>query len=524
MMITGKTLFAFVDLQDPFVASGVAGEDQTGPILSLMAARPFDFLFLFHTRHTLTNASETSREVEGKYPKCKVMLHQMPDSDPKDVSSLIRQLSRQVDKGMRMSGKSENHVCMSSGTAEMRAALFFLVAAGVLPATLLQVGAPAERLFGGPNVKEVRLDAPEGSSLRDLVVPRRSSRPPDILYQRKLLEAEPAPVPADQSPELEDALKELQICINSAKMRTAAETIELAAPEDVPILLLGETGTGKELFAKLVHRLSGRRNRDFVPINCAAIPKHLAEDILFGHVKGAFTDARNDVKGTFEEADKGTLFLDEIGELSPEVQAKLLRVVQEGEVVRLGAQKARKVDVRIVAATNLNLQRGMADGRFRQDLYFRLKGIAVSLSPLRERREEIPQLALALLDRLNQKFRHEKILAKDSLARLKQHSWPGNVRELQGVLQESVLMAQRDVIEPEDLMIDMRAPEQEYLDWLPAPGPGFDLKTILGTVKARHVRTALSMSNDNQSQAAKLLGISKQALNEFLNNADDRPA
>jgi len=496
------------------MASGVEGEDQTGPILSLMAARQFDRLFLFHTRHTLTNAGETSREVGLKHPECRVVLQQLPDSDPKNASLMIRQLSRQVDKVMRESGKSENHVCMSSGTTEMRAALVFLVAAGVLPAKLLQVGSPTERLFGGPNVKEVRLDAPDGSSLRELVVPPRSSRPPDILHQGELLEAEPAAAAEDQSPELEDALKELHICIGSKKMVDAAKKIETAAPTNVPILILGETGTGKDLFARLVHRLSDRRNRDFVAVNCAVGSKDLLESDLFGHVTGAFTGATDNRKGKFERADKGTLFLDEIGELPLEAQAKLLRVLKDGMIEPVGAQQARKVDVRIVAATNRTLQKEMADEQFRPDLYYRLQTFEVKLPPLRERREEIPQLALTLLRHINQELKRQKTLAKDSLSRLMLQSWPGNVHELENVLKKSVLLSKGNVIEPEDLKIDTTPPGKGYLDLLPPPSPEFSLNKLVDAVEDHQIRIALSMCGENGSQAGKLLGRSRQSINQ----------
>ena len=171
MLITGRTLFAFVDPKDPFMPSEIAGEDQPGPILSLMAARPFDFLFLFHTPHTRSNALATRDEVERRYEKCHVMIHELPVSDPKDYSALMGRLAREVRQITHMSRGAENSVCVSSGTAEMRAAWFLLTAVGVLPATLLQVGSQADPLFGAANVKEVRLDTGDWAGLRDLVMP-----------------------------------------------------------------------------------------------------------------------------------------------------------------------------------------------------------------------------------------------------------------------------------------------------------------------------------------------------------------
>jgi transcriptional regulator with PAS, ATPase and Fis domain len=398
----------------------------------------------------------------------------------------------------------------------MRAALFFLVAAGVLPANLLHVGSPAERLFDPGDVKEVSLFAPEGGN--------PPQPPPDIETQMELLEAEVPQVPTDRYPELEVALKEIPIYINSAVMRHAAETVARVAPTNASVLILGPTGTGKELFANLVHRLSNRRGRPMRTVSCAAIAETLMESELFGHVKGAFTDAKMDRMGIFEAADKGTLFLDEIGELTPQAQAKLLRALEQGEIQRLGSNSVRKVDVRIVAATNVNLKKAMEDGRFRTDLYYRLCGAEVVLPPLQARREEIAILAVRILDRLNQEHKRPKSLSKQSICRLNQHSWPGNVRELKRVLENAMLCTEGDVIEPKDLNIDTTPLEKKYLDLLPPPALGFDLNKFIGTVRAHQIRKALSMSDGNEKRAADLLGISRQAVNEFLKKHADELA
>jgi transcriptional regulator with PAS, ATPase and Fis domain len=226
----------------------------------------------------------------------------------------------------------------------------------------------------------------------------------------------------------------------------------------------------------------------------------------------------------FESANGGTLFLDEIAELTPDAQAKLLRVLQNGEIRPLGSQQLRHVDVRVISATNRNLQEEMASGRFREDLYFRLHGVEVSLPPLRQRRAEVPVLAVALLDRINQKFNRQRSVTKDALARLREHDWPGNVRELESVLRESVLFAKGEVLDTEDLMISPQVKPQDYFRSLPGPEPGFDLKAFLAEVRAHLIRMALSKSGGNQSQAAELLGITKQAVNDFLNASTEKLA
>lgn len=324
MLITAQTLFAFVDLKDPFTSGEVAGEELTGPILSLMGARQFNFLFLFYTPHTRESAEATRREVEHRHKGCHVTLHELPVSDPKDYSALMGRLASQVREIVRASPGAENHICVSSGTAEMRAAWFLLTAAGVLPATLLQVGTPADPLFGATHVQEVSLDTHDWGALRDLIMPRefftarrisrlgrmRKPAPASLgtpaeempefyrasLSKRVELEAEPISPPL---PELEGALQELGIHIGSSSLRLAAERVATAAPTDLPILLQGETGTGKELFARLAHRLSPRWREKLVSINCAAIPKELVESYLFGHVKGSFTGATHDQGANF---------------------------------------------------------------------------------------------------------------------------------------------------------------------------------------------------------------------------------
>jgi len=319
-----------------------------------------------------------------------------------------------------------------------------------------------------------------------------------------------------EEPDLDAALAEVGITIASASMRQAAEMAWNSARSNLPVLILGDTGTGKELFAKLVHRLSDRQSMPMVTINCAAIPQTLLESQLFGHLKGSFTGALTDHKGKFEQADGGTLFLDEVGELPLEAQAKLLRVVEDGLVEAIGSTQPRKVDVRIIAATNRNLAQEVAAKRFREDLYFRLSLLKIELPPLRERIAEIASLAAVILGRINAKRPTPCRLSKDALKRLEQHSWPGNVRELSGVLQRSVLLAGSDVLQPEHLMIDAPAPKPDALSSLPDPAPGFILDDFLAQVRARMIRKALEKASLNQSVAARLLGISKQAVNQFL--------
>ncbi len=717
-----NSLFAFVDPKDPFTPGEVAGEQLPGPILSIMSAKQFRHLFLFHTPHTREHAAATGKEVSSRYPECQIVVNELPVSDPKDYSSVMGRLARTVRRLMKLESSeiADCYVCVSSGTAEMRAAWFLLAALGVLPAKMLQVGSPGRPLFGEANVKEVRMDSSDWQTILDLAMPDeyfrgearesitkpasaptapgRGGRPwwiqrrakfeekpksgeeelwfdrafvermrtmygdalpefllphlreklrrnevftsvfspdelqdfaqevfrkfaaalrqqggtdhperfetlansvcndvlvgycqpstetqsmddfegqaPEVVTGLKLTakqvealrrtterlrdEAErKGPTEAAKEaltetgdyeimgrpareaalshggardriarealaiPGLDDALLELGIFIGSASLRHAAEQAGIAAGSHLPVLLLGETGTGKERFAHLIHRLSPRFHRELVPVNCAAIPASLAESYLLGHVKGAFTGATSDGKGIFEAADQSTLFLDEIAELTLEVQAKLLRVIQDGVVQRLGSTAPRKVDVRIIAASNRDLRKEVSAGRFREDLYFRLEVVQIKLPALRDRRAEIPELALMLLRQINQRRQKPHQLTTGALARLEQQPWPGNVRDLLNVLERSVLYSRADVIDAEDLIITCDPPAKDPFAALPEPSNGFKVDAYLAQVRNQLFLRALEACKGNQTAAAELLGVSKQAVNKFVSGQDD---
>ena len=533
-------LFAFVDLKDPFMPAGIAGEELPGPVMSIMMARHFDSLSLFHTPHTSTKALATECEVLQRNPGCRVTRHELPVSDPKDYSSLIAELRAAVTLLMRRPAENR-YVCVSSGTAEMRAAWFSLATGGDLPATLLRIGLPATPL--GQVVLEEVLDMRGGffskEKAQNITFAPRLEKAPTIVPQEltehnmggPYVSAAPrSQVPRSQPelesqplPRLDKALQELGIYIGSAKLRDAAERAGIAADTDLPVLLLGETGTGKERFAHLIHRLSPRHKKEIVAINCAAVPKDIAESYFFGHVKGAFTGASIDKKGLFEGADQTTLFLDEIGELTLDVQAKLLRVLQDCAVQRLGSTALRRVDVRIIAATNRDLRKEVAERRFREDLYFRLEVIQINLPPLRERRNEIPDLALTILKQINQRRRNPRQLSREALLRLERCDWPGNVRQLSNVLQRSVLYGSSDILDADDLLISDVVPAKDPLASLPDPVEGFSVEDYLAQVRKQLFLRALAKCSGNQTEAAVLLRVSKQAVSKFVSGDQSTP-
>jgi DNA-binding NtrC family response regulator len=288
----------------------------------------------------------------------------------------------------------------------------------------------------------------------------------------------------------------------ASTMQPVLDTIARVGPSDANVLITGEHGTGKEVVAQTLHALSGRASRPLVAVNTGAIPDGVFESELFGHIKGAFTDARMDRIGRFELADGGTIFLDEIGNVPMRQQAKLLRVLESGEIERVGSSRARKVNVRVLSATNTDLPAACASGQFREDLLFRLNTVEIHVPALRERREDIPVLAAHFLKRYATRYRRS-VQSFDAAAiqALKQYSWPGNVRELEHTIERAVLMCRTEEIQPADLSLTSQRALSANLE---------DLS--LEAVEAVLVRKALQRFQGNVSQAAEALGLSRGAL------------
>ncbi|HEV8305566.1 MAG TPA: sigma-54 dependent transcriptional regulator [Gemmatimonadales bacterium] len=299
------------------------------------------------------------------------------------------------------------------------------------------------------------------------------------------------------------------LVVESRAMREALDLVARVAEHNTTVLITGESGTGKEVIARAVHRASPRARRPFVGINCAAIPESLLESELFGHVRGAFTGATGDKAGLFEQADGGTLLLDEIGELPLGLQAKLLRVLQEAEIRRVGDQKTRGVDVRVLAATARDLAAEAGAGRFREDLFYRLNVVAIHLPPLRERRDDIAPLARHFLARLAQRFGRPLALSDAAIAWLEGQEWRGNVRELENAIERAVVLTDKQVLEPTDF-------RHEHL---PSPishgekGEGRrTLREVTEAAERDAIATALQASGGNRREAAKRLGVSLRTL------------
>jgi PAS domain S-box-containing protein len=312
----------------------------------------------------------------------------------------------------------------------------------------------------------------------------------------------------------EAAPQKREVIAESAPMRDVLNFVRrVAASEATTVLLEGDNGTGKDLIAKTLHYQSPRQTEPFIAINCAAIPETLLESELFGYEKGAFTDARSQKRGIFELADKGTLFLDEIGEIPLMLQAKLLRVLEDQSFRRLGGLKDINLDLRVVAATNKNLREAVKEGAFRQDLYFRLNVIQITIPPLRERAEDIVPLTKFFIEHYNRKFKRNIEGVTDAAAKLlEQHDWPGNVRELRNAIERAMILEESALITSASLPIAISRPDGSAFSAIPAaveiPSGGLSLEDNERNLLAR----ALEKTNGNQTQAARLLRITRDTL------------
>ena len=333
---------------------------------------------------------------------------------------------------------------------------------------------------------------------------------------------------------------------SGSAMQSVCKQIGRVAPQDVNVLVLGESGTGKELIARAIYQHSRRSQAPFLAINCAAIPETLLESELFGHEKGAFTGAEHRRIGKFEQCHRGTIFLDEVGDMPLSTQARILRLLQDGQFQRVGGNETMTVDVRIIAATNQNVESMISDGRFRQDLYYRLRGVTILLPPLRNRIEDIPELAHYLMFRFNQQLGTAvQSIAPDAIEKLQCHRWPGNVRELQSVIREALILSTGPTLLPEFLPLENRPDiiEDPPLNNAP-PAPTLDAWQELGRFveqalsgeKADFYRTAIqhfdqlvvlhamNLAHGMQSRAAELLGLSRPTLRSKLRSIHSSPA
>jgi DNA-binding NtrC family response regulator len=303
----------------------------------------------------------------------------------------------------------------------------------------------------------------------------------------------------------------------SERMQRVYKTIQKVSQHEYPVLILGESGTGKELVAKSVHYSGARKERTFVPVDCSSLVPTLIESELFGYVKGAFTGALHGKQGLLETAHGGTLFLDEIGEMPVDLQSKLLRVLQEREVKPVGSTERRKIDVRIIAATNRDLEAGIKDGSFRQDLYFRLNVVQVKLPALRERKSDIPLLVTSFLDKFSDPQRPARTISEDAMRRLIAYDWPGNVRELENAIERAVALGSGPILHVADLPSSLQYPTSERV-------PERDELLPLEELERRAILRTLRQTTGDKLAAARILGIGKTTLYRKLKQYHMEPA
>jgi DNA-binding NtrC family response regulator len=320
--------------------------------------------------------------------------------------------------------------------------------------------------------------------------------------------------------ELEGKYTFANIIGKSPKMQAIFAVVDRVARTSSTVLIYGESGTGKELIARAIHFASSRAPHRFLSVNCGALPENLLESELFGHERGAFTGAVKEKKGLFQEADAGTLFLDEIGEMTPAMQVKLLRALQDKRVRKVGGNREEEVDVRIIAATNQNLEERIAAGDFREDLYYRINVIPIHLPPLRQRREDVPHLVDHFIRKYSEAMAMPaKNISVEAMKVLESYDWPGNVRELENVIERTLALTAGEAITSRDLPVHLLTKKRERTDYIDLPAEGLDLESYLDGIRAHLMGEALERAGGTQTQAAELLGMSFRSFRYYAKKA-----
>ena len=489
-------LFAFPDFYDPYRRGVHKLVELPGPILSLLRARRFHRIILFLLPHLAPAPDLLEAEMRNLDPDMEIRTVDCSDCVTGELTESMRLLRIRLKDVLEQNRDLPMTLCWGGvHYPDVYVGLAGLLLSGELPVRLIVVRSPEVADSGLPRFAE--LDFSAGIFSRDILdVPLASS---DNVSNKISLRRR---------------AEQFGIIGTHSIMQRVVDVCQILAPSPLP-MLLGETGTGKGLLARYIHALSGRPLDRFISVNCAAIPESLAESVLFGHRKGAFTGAVTDQEGKFDAADGGTLFLDEIGELSLPTQAKILRAVEDGIVDPIGSKKTHRVNVRLICATNRNIAQLVDEGKFRADLYYRLNVGEVHVPPLRRRKEDIGRIVLHFVSRINASLPLPKIFTRMALKVLEAYDWPGNIRELENVLERTLRLSPKNVIDAEDVLFpdaENGVREAALNQW----HPGLPLDEYLGTLRQEAFRHALSLSGGNRRAAASLLGISPQAVGKYL--------
>lgn len=500
-------LLTFAGNRDPFNQEIIKGSFTEGPVLTLLQERLFPFIYIFTTPNTLENAQKLQEEIANKSTTTQISIFNIDIPDPTDYEQLYIHMSRfcREIQNNHKKQKAAYYIAISSGTPQMQTIWFLLSQSGQFPSTLLKITPPRFLQRHQKAVSEVNLSLEKLTALSSLS-PKQLDVAATYLRKEKL-EAERVDLMLDFS--------QYSMIGKSTALSSILDTIKAASQYDSAVLIQGETGTGKELVARAIHFNSSRKIEPFIVVNCAAIPESLVESELFGHEKGAFTGAIQQKKGKFELADKGTIFLDEVGDMSLAAQAKILRVLQDQEITRIGGAKAIKTNVRIIAATNRNLIEFIQEGKFRQDLYFRLKVIDIKTPALRDRKEDIPLLVEYFLLRHNHSYKQNKQLTPEALRLLLEYHWPGNIRELENSIERAFVLSKGAVIKENDLPPEINANKNDLqakthrqgTPKISIPEEGINFDEYLKDLEKSFYEEAIRMEDGNREAAANLLKI-----------------
>jgi DNA-binding NtrC family response regulator len=494
--LENRVLLSFVGNHDPFRGDGASSGD--GPVLSLLKQERFNAVhLLYNNDEFLRRASDLLKALRARGDETTVAYVSIAAPDPTDYETLYDQMQHRCLELRKQHGEqTEIWIATSSGTPQMATCWLLLVLGGVLRARLVQ-GIPPHKLKPGePVFREIR---PTQQRFPRIVPPDKLRRELSIATREvEVLRAERAAQRRDVAH---------GIVGDSAAIRGAIRQAKQFAEYEMPVLLLGETGTGKEEFARLIHFSSSRAEKPFVPLNCASLPRDLAESELFGHVKGAFTGATQMKLGIFEVANEGTVFLDEIGELPLAVQAKLLRVLENGGYRPVGATAENNTKARIIAATHRDLEGMIAEGSFREDLLYRLNTAEVRLPPLGERKEDIAALAEHFLEKFCERHRRTLRFEPAVLAALEAADWPGNVRALKHSVERLAVLASTEIIRAKDLVLPASRPRRtKAAPVVSVPNEPINLTEILQTWEREMMQEAIVRFQGNRSAAARHLG------------------
>ncbi len=500
-------LFTFVGNRDPFVEGG----EEYGPVLAHLASAPYGRVYLSYTGPEYLERARSVEEIaKGETENRNFKFIDLALDSPVDYEEIYGKLRRAVKKIGESSDVAcaERTVLLDPGTPQMQTSWFLLVKSGEFTARMVQ-GVPPRFAGGAYKVRTVDLNS---SILPTISTAAPASRGgPNILFQSE----KPSSAEREEGPYI--SFSQTRMIGSSPAFTKALEQAERAAPYDtVTVLLRGATGTGKGLFARYIHEQSPRGDKPFTQLNCSAMSTTLIESELFGHRKGSFTGADTDRLGKFRSADGGTIFLDEIGDLPPEIQPKLLKVIEEKRLSPVGEDLEYTVDVRIVAATNKDLDAEVEAGSFRQDLYERLKQIVIFLPPLSERPEDIPKLVNHFLDKWNRTYKEAKKLSAACWERLLDYHWPGNIREVENVIINLCASCKDGEIGPEFLNPALRAGAGGgdggfSVGEITLPENGIDVKAFLHQAERQFFEKALETAGGNKETAARLLGLNGPA-------------